>query len=51
MSRSSQGQPITVKPALNVYTVLSAVGLVAILLALAIVYYQGSKLLPSGLLG
>jgi hypothetical protein len=51
MSRSAQGQPITVKPALNVYTVLSGVGVVAILLALAIVYYQASHLLPGGLFG
>ena len=49
MSRSSQGQPITVKPALNVYTVLAGVGLVAAILALAIIYFQANKLLPGGL--
>ena len=49
MSRGTQGQPITVRPALNVYTVLTAVAVVASVLALAIVYFQAGKLLPGGL--
>jgi hypothetical protein len=51
MSRASQGQPITVRPALNVYTVLSAVAVVASILALAILYTQAGNLLPAGLFG
>ena len=51
MSRGSAGQPITVRPALNIYTVLTAVAVVASILALAIVYAQARNLLPGGLFG
>ena len=52
MSRGAQGQAITVKPALNVYTVLAVVGFLAVALALVIVYYKAQDLFgPGGLTG
>ena len=52
MSRMSGGDQIFVKPTSNIYTVLAAVGIIAIILAGAALWVAGDKLfgglLPPG---
>lgn len=51
MSRASAGDTVVVKPTNNIYTVLSAVGLVVVILGLVSIYLRADSLFPGGLLG
>ncbi|MFI5380826.1 MAG: hypothetical protein ACHRHE_16125 [Tepidisphaerales bacterium] len=44
MSRAGTGDTVIVKPASNIYTVLSAVAVVALILALVTVWMKGDEL-------
>ena len=51
MSRMQAGEPITVKPTNNMYTVLAAVGLIVTILGLIVLYVRAGTLLQKGLFG
>jgi len=52
MSRGPQGDQITVKPTSNIYTILTVVAVVAVALAIAVVFKKATELFGgSGLLG
>lgn len=44
MSRAASGEPITVKPQSNIYTVLAAAGFVVALLGLAVLLLRGNMI-------
>jgi len=44
MSRAASGEPITVKPQSNIYTVLAAAGFVVALLGLGVLLLRGQAL-------
>lgn len=51
MSRAATGDVVKVAPSNNIYTALAAVGLLATILALVVVFMRASTLFPpSGLL-
>ena len=51
MSRASTGDTVVIKPANNVYTVLSGVALLVVILGLLAVWVMSSSHFPGGLLG
>jgi hypothetical protein len=51
MSRSAVGDTVVVKPANNIYTVLSGVALVVVLLGLVVLFLRGQTLFNGGLFG
>jgi len=51
MSRAVSSEPIVVRPQNNIYTVLSAVALVTVLLGLLALYMRANEIFPDGLFG
>ena len=50
MSRIAGGDRIEVKPSNNVYTALAAVGMLAVILAIIVLFVRASTVLEQGLL-
>ena len=51
MSRMGAGDTVVVKPQNNIYTVLSGVAVVVVLLGLIAVYLRAESVMPGGLFG
>ena len=51
MSRMTTGDTVVVRPSNNIYTVLAAVALVVVLLALIALWLRAGDVFPGGLFG
>lgn len=51
MSRAATGDTVVVKPSNNIYTVLAAVALVVVILALVVIYFRADTIFTGGLFG